>query len=143
MEDEVQFFTNQKGTLCIHVDSYIYKRDKKLNSGGEVVWRCRDYRKFKCHGMLFTQVGIVTNRKGEHNHFPEPSTPSALKTISYIAEKSKKSRIGNRRIIDKELSHIPKKYFQGSRVKLNFLVESLEKEANLGKIFLFQRVSKI
>ncbi|KAF0757017.1 FLYWCH-type domain-containing protein [Aphis craccivora] len=68
MDDEIQVYTNNKGTKSVIYQNYAYRIFRTDKNSGDLVWRCNNKL---CSVMVTTNASVsvfIKQNKNEHNH---------------------------------------------------------------------------
>lgn len=74
------------GADLLVLDGFTFRKEKERN--GRKIWRCTEYKKFKCMARCHTQDGIVARQLMEHNHVPDLAKLEARKKMNDIKERA-------------------------------------------------------
>ena len=87
------------------MDRCIYYKHS-IKKSGEEVWRCKDYKEYKCPANVNVENGSITSLSNKHNHPGDQALINSLIAKESMKKKAKETENKTKNIIIAEVKNL-------------------------------------
>ncbi|XP_043278365.1 uncharacterized protein [Venturia canescens] len=102
----LEFIKSEKDKDRLLLNGFLYHRDKKHETNGNIYWRCIDYGEKHCRGRVITNADNVV-KEGVHNHGGNAAFVMKEKIVQSLKDRAKSTTESNHEIVSRAASEIP------------------------------------